>query len=233
MSQINVDENYFDHIKSKRLKARLGDLADVLPIRLWCYAAKHHPENGILKGYTAPELASLIEYTGNAENMLLALLEFNFLLKTAPDTYKINQWEDYQGHIISFKRRGKMNAEKRWGLNTKNADSTANSNAPTKLTKLTKANTPKNFMVPTVEEARVYCMERHNTVDAQRWHDFYTAKNWLIGKNKMKDWKAAIRTWEKPSETKKVEFTKKFKSDCFMCQGTGRMGGGSECSCWK
>lgn len=55
----------------------------------------------------------------------------------------------------------------------------------------------KNFIPPTVEEVATYCRERCNSVVAQIWHDFYSAKGWMIGKNKMKDWKAAVRTWEK------------------------------------
>jgi hypothetical protein len=53
------------------------------------------------------------------------------------------------------------------------------------------------FNPPPIEEVRQYCQERKNTVDAQKWHDFYSAKGWMVGKNKMKDWKAAVRTWEK------------------------------------
>lgn len=51
--------------------------------------------------------------------------------------------------------------------------------------------------VPTVDEVRDYCRERGNTVDAERFVDFYAAKGWMVGKNRMKDWKAAVRTWEK------------------------------------
>ncbi len=54
---------------------------------------------------------------------------------------------------------------------------------------------------PKLEEVKIYCKERNNNVDPQKWHDFYTAKNWYIGKNKMKDWKAAVRTWEKPEKS--------------------------------
>ena len=46
---------------------------------------------------------------------------------------------------------------------------------------------------------RKYCQERGNNVDAQRFIDYYTANGWLVGKNKMKDWKACVRTWEKNS----------------------------------
>ena len=54
-----------------------------------------------------------------------------------------------------------------------------------------------NFKPPTVEEVQAYCQERNNKVDAQVFVDFYESKGWLVGKNKMKDWKAAVRTWER------------------------------------
>lgn len=62
--------------------------------------------------------------------------------------------------------------------------------------------TPKRFIPPSLEEIQAYCRERNNNVDAQRWYDFYLSKNWMIGKNKMKDWKAAVRTWEKSDKDK-------------------------------
>ena len=53
------------------------------------------------------------------------------------------------------------------------------------------------FAPPTLEEVKEYCSERGNGVDAQRFVDFYEMKGWMVGKNKMKDWKAAVRTWER------------------------------------
>lgn len=55
----------------------------------------------------------------------------------------------------------------------------------------------KKFIKPTVEEVRNYCLERNNNVNPEKFIDFYEAKGWYIGKNKMKDWKAAVRTWER------------------------------------
>lgn len=55
------------------------------------------------------------------------------------------------------------------------------------------------FTPPTLDEVRAYCLERKNNVDAERFIDHYTAKGWMIGKNPMKDWKAAVRTWERTS----------------------------------
>ena len=53
------------------------------------------------------------------------------------------------------------------------------------------------FTPPTLEEVTAYCQERSNNVDPQRFIDFYESKGWMVGSNKMKDWKAAVRTWER------------------------------------
>ena len=52
------------------------------------------------------------------------------------------------------------------------------------------------FVAPTVEEVRAYCLERQNGIDPQAFVDFYASKNWMVGKTKMADWQASVRTWE-------------------------------------
>lgn len=69
------------------------------------------------------------------------------------------------------------------------------------------------FTPPTVEEVRAYCKERKNSVDPERFVDFYSAKGWMIGKDKMKDWKASVRTWEKRDGKRKPEHTPTFDLD--------------------
>jgi len=59
--------------------------------------------------------------------------------------------------------------------------------------------TSRVFQKPTLEEVREYCLERKNSVDPEKWFDFYESKGWMIGKNPMKSWQAAVRTWEKNS----------------------------------
>ena len=53
-----------------------------------------------------------------------------------------------------------------------------------------------NFTKPTIDEIESYCKERNNNVNANRFYDFYESKGWMVGRNKMKDWKACVRTWE-------------------------------------
>lgn len=57
----------------------------------------------------------------------------------------------------------------------------------------------KAFAPPTIDDVRAYCAERGKKVDPDLWLDHYTANGWKVGKNPMKDWKAAVRTWERSS----------------------------------
>jgi hypothetical protein len=61
------------------------------------------------------------------------------------------------------------------------------------------------FKIPTFENVQSYCVERKNNVDARKFIDFYESKGWMVGKNKMKDWKACVRTWEKTSTVSTTE----------------------------
>jgi hypothetical protein len=80
------------------------------------------------------------------------------------------------------------------------------------------AKTRKRFIKPTVEEVREYCQERGNTVDPETFVNFYESKGWVVGKSPMKDWKAAVRNWER-SRTEKTppqETYSSFETDEFF-----------------
>lgn len=59
----------------------------------------------------------------------------------------------------------------------------------------------RGFSPPSLQEVADYCLERKNSVDPQTFIDFYSSKGWMVGKTKMKDWKASVRTWEKRNDT--------------------------------
>ena len=65
-----------------------------------------------------------------------------------------------------------------------------------------RVNSVGRFTPPTLEEIKAYCIERSNNVDPVRFFNYYESNGWKVGRNRMKDWKAAVRTWER-SETKK------------------------------
>lgn len=62
-------------------------------------------------------------------------------------------------------------------------------------------NNSSRFTPPTAQDVRNYCNEKNISIDAERFVDYYASKGWLVGKAKMKDWRAAVRNWarnEKP-----------------------------------
>ena len=61
----------------------------------------------------------------------------------------------------------------------------------------------KKFTKPTIEEVQAYCRERNNNVDVQKWYDHYSSNGWKVGRSKMVDWKAAVRTWERSGDNGK------------------------------
>ena len=71
------------------------------------------------------------------------------------------------------------------------------------------------FHPPTVDEVKAYCLERKNRVDPVRFVDYYTANGWKVGKNPMKDWRAAVRTWERDDRQTVTDRERKNKRDHF------------------
>ena len=63
------------------------------------------------------------------------------------------------------------------------------------------------FSPPTIEEIRDYILEKGYSFDAERFFDFYESKGWFVGKNKMKDWKAAIRNWAKGEKERRSAYS--------------------------
>ena len=116
-----------------------------------------------------------------------------------------------QGQVDRNAKISKLRQEARLGKKQDNTEqNTTNGNKPEQTeTSLPNNNNNKNknnnknniepprrFTPPTVEQVQAYCKERGNAVDPQRFVDFYTAKGWKVGNQAMKDWKAAVRTWE-------------------------------------
>ena len=123
---------------------------------------------------------------------------------------KIIDWEYdiYESPVVENPQVEKPHVENQPQLNTNiinNLNNKENNNNKLLLS--------KNFKKPTLEEVQEYCRERGNTIDAEYFIDYYESKGWLVGRTKMKDWKAAIRLWEHKS-TKKVDKQKEIDEMC-------------------
>ena len=110
----------------------------------------------------------------------------------------------YQSKVAAASRAGKASAERRRNDRSTDVQPT-NNQEPITNNQEKKEKVPKRkFVPPTLEEVRAYCQERANQVDPERFIDHYQSNGWMVGKTKMKDWKAAIRNWEKRDETNRA-----------------------------
>ena len=73
-----------------------------------------------------------------------------------------------------------------------------------RLDKIEKKET-KKFTKPSLEEINSYCMERNNNINPEQFYNFYESKGWKVGNQSMKDWKAAVRTWENKNKPEKTD----------------------------
>ena len=85
---------------------------------------------------------------------------------------------------------------------------TDNTNINITNTNLTDSNKKAFFKKPTLVEVKNYCILRKNNIDAESFIDFYESKGWQIGKEKMKSWKACVRTWESREKNKPKTMSK-------------------------
>lgn len=113
-----------------------------------------------------------------------------------------NQRQSYENKVTGAAKA----REKRTDINNNNIDIKNNQNDIKLISTQEKIRKEKiredkittmRFTPPSIEEVKAYCNERGNNVDPQTFVDFYEAKGWMVGSNRMKDWRACVRTWEK------------------------------------
>ena len=126
------------------------------------------------------------------QNWLKILDDNNFI--TRHNIFKEGSQEILSRHIKLVKPPPQNNLRDNTNINITN-------------TNLTDSNSKVRFKKPTLDDVKNYCILRQNNIDAEAFIDFYESKNWKIGKNKMKDWKACVRTWER-RESKKTTMGK-------------------------
>ena len=122
----------------------------------------------------------------------LNLLESDGMISKKSDTKKtVITIENYSKYSVYEKaetmRKRCENDAKTMRKHTINNDNNVNNSN----------NNMGRFTPPTVDEVSEYCQERKNSINPESFVDYYASKGWMIGKNKMKDWKAAVRNWER------------------------------------
>lgn len=172
-----------------------------LVLTVWAYLLEIGSQSvprGDINSFDAESLSvTLVTVTSQIEKIINTMVEKNMIIDG-----KIGKWNMRQCDPTSAERQRKCRENKK---------SPVTPVTPVTVTPVTSRNvTPEEnikdlsiekkntrFIEPTISEVSAYCIERNNGVDPQSWINHYQAKGWMIGSAKMKDWKAAVRTWEK------------------------------------
>lgn len=139
MPFLNLDLDYENHPKTQRLVGLLGSGAEILPIRLWCYAGKYQAKDGKFTDYGKKEIESVLRWWGQSGKAVDALVKCGFL-KEIKAGYQIHDWKSHQGHIHMLKMRNKKVAVNRWERIKKEEVSVDTSGIPMVTTRIPQSN---------------------------------------------------------------------------------------------
>jgi len=170
---------------------------------LW-HAVLEQQEDGDLSSWDDDLISDLSAYQGDAPQYVSLLQKHGWL-----DGKLIHDWMDYAGRYLETKYRTSnpdylKAIKKKHGLPRVGLESDCNRSLDSPPNQPNQPNQPTNqkqcgFKPPTLFEIKEYCKERKKGVDPYKFFNFYESKGWMVGKNKMKKWKAAVHTWEKES----------------------------------
>jgi hypothetical protein len=227
------------HFKTMKLKRRLGAPGCWSLVCLFLWVADNKP-SGDLAGMTDEEIEIIGQWEGAVGGFVNELVAVRFLDGIA-DARTVHDWQEHNPWAF-YRPQRVENAKKaiaiRWGKNQVEPKPNTGSNTgriqgviPTSPHHTSPPDTTKSKSVgarPTLEQVRAYCKERNNGVDPQKWFDHYQANGWKVGRTPMKDWQAAVRTWERngidngrPEPTAPVSVVSQPEADavCRTCAG--------------
>lgn len=167
--------------------------------------------------YTDQMLATVFNRPLTTIQLALTTFEKFGMIEVVDDVIQLSNWEKYQ-NIDGLEKIREQNRirvarhreKKKLECNVTSNVTVTQSNAidididkDIEKDKISNRAKSTRFVPPTLDQVKEYCEERGNNVDAERFIDFYESKGWMVGKNKMKDWKACVRTWEKSQKVAK------------------------------
>ena len=219
---LKLNENFFDSYEIEYLMSQKNGEKFVIFYQFLCLETLNNCGNLTKKCEKIEiNLLKIIEkklkkYKNFNENFIknaLNLFENLGLIEKIDNTYQITNFEELAGSEAKVTERVRKHraqkcyneAEKKCCDETKmkhKCNTDIDIDIDIDIDKKKKDKKRKAFKPPTFEEVETYRLERNSNVDAQHFIDFYTSKNWFVGKNKMVNWKAAFRTWQtKDGET--------------------------------
>ena len=229
---LKLHKDFFQRKEIKRLrKIAGGDTYTIIYLKMLLRSIMSDGKlyfDGLEDDFASELALDLDEKEENVQITIQYLLKSGLLEMCSDEEYYLPDTKDSTGCETAVASRVRKHRERKKALQC-NADVTqvkqlCNGEIEKELeiekeieleldTKANKSPTKaKRFVKPTINEIQDYCIERNNNVNAEHFFDYYESNGWKVGKNSMKDWKAAVRTWER-SEYRKPNSKKNSKED--------------------
>ena len=215
-----LDNNGWVKIHRKILRSPIFDNANLLKVWVWCLCkATHEPRKNLVGNQLVELEAGQFVFGRKAAALDLKMKErtiydymkvleklemLNIKSTNKFSVVTVMKWDFYQGRDDVDQQQ----EQQQTNINPTSSQQQSNTNKNVKNVKNVKnisppnispprGDAPQRFKPPSVDEVSAYCQERGSGVDPQAFVDFYASKGWMVGKNKMKDWRAAVRNWER------------------------------------
>ena len=196
---VRLHSSFWTHRKTLQLRRKLGDAAFWIPPRLWSFAAENAPD-GDLSNYQAEDLAMLVQYSGNAQEMLQALNDAGFL-----ENGIIRNWAERNSFHVTNHDRAKKAAEARWAKRTEKLSEEKDRDKDKEKEKECKQASPKQclgnapsirFVPPTREQLNLEAEKLGlPSIEVDKFVAYYASNGWRVGKVPMKSWPHALAGW--------------------------------------
>lgn len=219
---IKIDVTLFDNRKIKAIRTLPeGDSIVVIWLQLLCLAGRVNDCGSVYitkeMPYTEQILANECGVPVSTIQLALKTFQSMGMVEIVEDIIYISNWEKYQAiEKMELIRQQNRDRQKKWYETHKklpNVMLTDNLTQPnaTDIDIDIRDKNNKRFIKPSVKEIADYCNNNNYNIDAERFYDYYESKGWKVGKAPMKDWKAAVRMWNRNNKDKIPDFTLKKK----------------------
>ena len=189
---------------AKALKLKQFEAVGVLE-SLWMMACQFAGDDGDLSRFTPQEIADWMDWTKDAEGLIQALIEHRWL-DSDDGSLSVHDWQDHKPHYLKDRERKKTPGTSR---NVPGTSEPSQANSSQANSSQADEGAAKRFTPPSVQEVQEYAKTESLAIDADRFVDFYGTKGWMVGKNKMKDWQAAVRNWARTSQEQTPKTTQR------------------------
>ena len=198
---LKLMKDFFTQPKIKKLrKIAGGDTYTIIYLKLQLLSIDSDATleyQGIEENFIDEMALTIDEDPENVSVTINYLLSQGLMIQESDTKYVLTETLKLIGSELKSSERVRKHREAKKALHCNASETEVKRNGNTEIEIEKEKRKSNRFAPPSVDDVRAYCLERGNNIDPDKFVDYYTGNGWMIGRNKMKDWRAAVRSWER------------------------------------